>query len=172
MRSVRTLSGFKVKAARPVAAALILALAGCAEASRTLNLTPEPVDAASPIAAQVVSASRANLPFVDFASIPRAPADKPTPASLKEKVVDLVAARRSLNTQVAQLPGAPTDMDAFVGKNRAVIERLNLKPVGADQAAQTESFAAELKILLEKGLDHAPTPSAPPSANDVRPPTP
>ena len=160
--------------------ALSLTLGACAQARRTFDLTPEPVDPESPIAAKVVAASRASPPFAGFDRIPHAPQNPPSAALLKDQVIDLVQQRRALAVEVAGLTPPQTDMDGFIARNRMPIEKLNLQPADPSVAKLMEADAEVLRRAMDAGIAKAtppgegpslhPTPATQPPLSQSQPP--
>ena len=160
--------------------ALSLTLGACAQARRTFDLTPEPVDPESPIAAKVVAVSRASPPFAGFDRIPHAPQNPPSAALLKDQVIDLVQQRRALAVEVAGLTPPQTDMDGFIARNRMPIEKLNLQPADPSVAKLMEADAEVLRRAMDAGIAKAtppgegpslhPTPATQPPLSQSQPP--
>jgi hypothetical protein len=134
----------------PAVAAAAAGLAGCADLGRVTSLSPAPVDASSPVAAEVRAASRAKTALPKFRDVPPVPSDVRPPAAFATAVADSVAARDRLETWVAAnpptLPTDPQETEAFAAAQRARIPA-GVKEAPPPESAGTEDFAARLRDL-------------------------
>lgn len=114
-------------------------LAGCAP----LGLSPDPVDASSPIAAKVKEASRADLPTPKFGDVPPKPTDVRSAEAYKGQVQGAVVARRDLEGWVASNPSLSIDAtEEFAARAQAAIAATQARLPSLDEGtAETEAFA-------------------------------
>src|SRR5438045_2912627 len=87
-------------------------LAGCALPARMAGLSDAPVDLSSPVAQDVIRASRHPGPYPKFADIPPTPADVRSPAEWRTAVVDMRRQEATLKAQVGALPEVDTNTEA------------------------------------------------------------
>jgi hypothetical protein len=121
-------------------------LAGCTEPARILGVTSLPVDSSSPVAKDVIAASQRPGPFPHFAEIPKTPTDIRPVSAWHEAVTDLQQRQAVLVAEVAALPPAPTDTEAFAAaaRQRAAAPALATPPA-ADAEEQAKAYAKALR---------------------------
>lgn len=146
---VRKPSGGRGSGRVVVLVSVCVGLAGCADISRSLSIDPGGVDPASPVARHAVAASRAQYPAPRLADIPPVSKGFEPASEIKASVVRLIGERRGLNGGVFALPPAQSDTDRFLSQTRDPLLARSLTPPPADQAAQSEAFAEQLRLQVE-----------------------
>ena len=127
-----------------LAAGAAACAAGCAVPGQMAGVTALPVDSSSPVARDVVNASRHPGPYPKFASIPKTPTDIRPAAEWRVAVADIERRKAELEAQAAALPAPQTDTQAFASQNLSKAPSAGEAPA-PDQAAQTESYAKTLR---------------------------
>lgn len=134
---------------------LCAGLAGSAAACVQVSpFVTRPVDAGSPVAADVRAASSANTAFPSFADIPAAPKDVRTPEAWRKAVASVLKEKRVVETLAEAHPATLFNAEAFASaaRARAVTQPGDVPSVNS--RAETEAFA---KALRERA-----TPPPPP----------
>lgn len=126
-------------------APLLLGMGACADLARVSGLAPAPVDAKSPVAAQVREAAQRNYPYPSFRDVPPRPADVRPPAAWKAAVVDELGERRALTSWTAANPPMTNDTQAFVNSAREEIPPSVLIPLDPTTPEATAAFAERLR---------------------------
>ena len=122
----------------------LLSLGGCVDLRRATALGPGGVNVESPVAPQVLAASRARLTPPRFSEVPPAPIDvRPAPV-FKAAVNGQVGERRRLLGWVAANPPLTSGTESFAERNRRVAATGGAPPP-LDQSAATEAFAAKVR---------------------------
>jgi hypothetical protein len=132
-----------------LAAAAALAVAGCADLARVTSLSPQPVDANSPVAAQVRAASREPGKTPRFRDVPPLPTGVRPATAFKSAVAETNGAGGALTSWVAAnpstLPQDQAETEAFAAGQRA---RIPADQRGATpDPAGSEEYAARLRAL-------------------------
>ena len=130
-------------------------LAGCAEPARILGMSTLPVDSSSPVAKDVIYASQHPGPYPHFAEIPKTPTDIRPVSAWRTAVVDLQHRQATLVAQVAALPPAPTDTEAFAAAQRL---RATPPPLVTAPAPDAEEQARAYAEALRKRATPPPSP--------------
>lgn len=131
------------------------ALVGCTLPSRLAGLSEAPVDTNSPVAQDVIRASRHPGPYPQFADIPATPTDLRPVAGWRDAVQTMQQQQTALDAQVAALPAAPADAaEAYAADARGRLGPAPSAPAPPDARQQTE---AEAQALRERA-----TPPPPP----------
>jgi hypothetical protein len=155
------MSSYAHKGERIGLAALVVAagltVAGCADLARVTRMSPQAVDPASPVAEEVLQASRRPAARPRFRDVPPTPTDARPPAAFAAQVAASEAERQKLAAWVAanpaMVPVGPQAAEAFAAGQRA---RIPAEHQGADlPPAGSEEFAARLRDLA--------TPPPPPN---------
>jgi hypothetical protein len=134
---------------------LCIGLAGSAAACAQISpFATRPVDAQSPIAADVSAASAADTAYPTFSDIPAAPKDVRTPEAWRSAVTGALKDKRVLETQAAANPQTLTNPEGFADAARARAATRPGDVPGPESRAETEAFA---KALRERA-----TPPPPP----------
>ena len=123
-------------------AGLLGSAAACVQVS---PFATQPVDAGSPIAADVSAASKAQTDFPTFAGIPSAPTDVRSPEAWRKSVASALKDKRVLETQAEANPATLFNAEAFASAARA---RAAMKPGDVPSTmsrAETEAFAKDLR---------------------------
>jgi hypothetical protein len=131
-----------------VALCAALSGAGCADLSRAIALSPDPVDSQSPVAGQVQAATRTDYERPSFRDVPPAPTDiRPAPA-WRSAVDQSVQAGQAVTAWVAANPTLLTgpETESFAAAQRARIPASERQAAPVDPAG-TEDFAARLRAL-------------------------
>src|SRR5947209_1402132 len=87
-----------------LAASALAVLGGCALPGQMAGLSDAPVDPSSPVAKDVIAASRHPGPYPKFASIPNVPSDVRSDAAWLAAFSDMQKRQAVLESQVAALP--------------------------------------------------------------------
>jgi hypothetical protein len=131
-----------------LAAASGFGLSACADLGRATGVTPEPIDASSPVATQVSAATRTHYPRPSFRDVPPKPTDVRRPAGFRAAVAENDTAGAQLESWIAanppEQPLDPAATEAYAAQERAKIppgERIPQAPVGS------EEYAARLRAL-------------------------
>jgi hypothetical protein len=136
----------RVTQAAAVRVALVGSLALGASACATVKVPK--VDALSIAQSEsgreVIASARRAGPYPRFNDIPRVPTDVRPAAAWAVAANDTQAALAVLARQVAALPPAPTDTEAFAAALQARIA-VPAEPVAPDAAAQTAAYARALR---------------------------
>lgn len=119
-------------------------LAGCILPAKMRGMNDLPVDPKSPVAQEVINASKHPGPYPKFADIPPTPTDVRPPQAWRAAVLDLKAKKAVLDAQVADLPPPATDTEAFAAQKRGQAES-DLRAGAPDAAQQTEAYARTLR---------------------------
>lgn len=139
-------SGFAAMTARTVlATAGAMSLAACANAIQALG--PATVDPASPMAAKVAAASRADLKTPRFRDVPPVPTNVPGGRTVRADVNRVLAAGEGLQAYVAANPAPQADTEAFAARARARIPDSERAPQAADAESGTETLAERLRAI-------------------------
>jgi hypothetical protein len=136
-----------------VVLAMAAGAAGCLEPGVATSSKGQ-ADLNSPVAKEILAASKHPGRYPRFADIPKTPTDVRPAAAWKSAVVDLEARRTTLNVQAAALPPPLADTEAFAAKTRAQTPATSEAPP-ADARQQSEAYA---KALRERA-----TPPPPPN---------
>jgi hypothetical protein len=120
------------------------ALAGCDLPGRVAGVGV-PVDPSSPIAQDVIRASRTPGPYPKFADIPKVPTDVRPTSEWRADIKDMQQRQSTLQAEVAALPPLPSQTtEAFAGQKRAQISGAPASAAPADKQ-QTEAEARALR---------------------------
>jgi hypothetical protein len=122
-----------------------VAVSGCADIGRLSSLGPAPVDASSPVAARVTTASRTDFPTPSFKDIPKAPTDVRPVEAWRGSIAETQSARAPLETWVAQNPQMTFGTEQYAEAARAIIPPGERDAPPADAAAAAEAYAARLR---------------------------
>lgn len=121
-------------------------LCGCGAPGRIFGLTSLPVESDSPIAQDVIAASRQKGAFPRFADIPKAPTDVRPISAWRSSVTEIQKDKADVMAESATLPPAASDTEAFAAAERGRATSSSLAtPAPADSAHQTEAYAEALR---------------------------
>ncbi|HTI67405.1 MAG TPA: hypothetical protein VL460_07655 [Caulobacteraceae bacterium] len=127
--------------------AAALTLGGCADLMRATHMSPDAVDATSPVAAQVRAAQHVATRTPRFRDVPPVPTGVRPAAAFKAAVADTNTLGDRLGAYVAAnpfaTPASQAETEAFAASQRA---RIPADQVGATpDPAGTEEYAARLR---------------------------
>jgi hypothetical protein len=121
---------------------------GCASMPRFHSDADEaPVDATSPVAADVRAAMKQPGPFPKFADIPKLPRDVRSASAWDRAVTATEAEKAELDRGAAELASRPVDTEAFVAAARSAVA---VPPSGLPSAQTAADTAAYAKALRER----------------------
>ena len=103
-----------------------------------------PVDSSSPVAQDVIRASKRHGPYPKFSQIPPLPTDVRSSAEWAAVIADTEKSRGVLAAQASALPPVVTDTQGFATSNRAKVPSAAEAP-SEQSAAQTEADAQALR---------------------------
>ncbi len=128
-----------------VVVGLAAGVGGCALPGKVRGLTNLSVDPNSPVAKDVLYASRHPGPYPHFTDIPEVPTDVRPVSEWRTAVLDLKQRKAVLDTQVAALPPVRTDTEAYAATHRAKagVQPSEIPPL--DAAQLTQSYAQSLR---------------------------
>ena len=130
-------------------------LAGCTLPSRMAGLSEAPVDPSSPVAQDVIRASRHPGPYPRFADIPATPTDLRPATGWRDAIQNMQQQQATLGAQIAALPPvAPDTSEAYAAETRGRLGPAPSEVAPPDARQQTE---AEAQALRERA-----TPPSPP----------
>lgn len=122
-----------------------LLLGACAQLPKADPFPDAPVEAGSPLAAQIAREAAAPGPYPTFEDIPAIPTDVRAPAQWRAAVGELLDERQTLLAETAPSTFALHDTDAFVARTQG---DANVQPgdVPTDvEIAESEAFARRLR---------------------------
>jgi hypothetical protein len=144
---------------RPARLAVIFgaaaSLAGCVESGRIFGLASPPVDSSSPVAKDVIYASEHPGPYPRFSDIPKTPTDIRPVSGWRAAVTSLQSRKARVEAEVAALPPAASDTEAFAASAR---ERATAPPLATPPAANTEEETRAYAKALRKRATPPPSP--------------
>ncbi len=143
---MRTANFMRVTQGAAVRLALVGSVAFGASACASVK-TPKVDDlsiAQSPSGREAIAAARKPGPYPRFSDIPRVPTDVRPAAQWTVASNQTQAQRAELAAQVAALPPAPTDTEAFAASLQARLA-VPAEPAAADSAAQAAAYARALR---------------------------
>ena len=115
-----------------------LSLGGCL-AHDPFAPPPDPQSAA---AQQVNEATARNMPYPRWSEFPAAPTEVPTAEDFRMRVVSTEEAEAILKAEAADLNWTLDDTDGWATATRGLVDMPLAQPAPADQAAETEAWAA------------------------------
>ncbi len=134
-----------LKASRlAILAGAAIGMAGCVLPKSLTGPSKLPVDATSPVAQEVIKASKTPGPYPTFAEIPPLPTDVRPPSAYAAAVADVREERQTLNAQAGALPPPPTDTESYASRGRSLTEGAG-EPAPSDAQQQTEAYANSLR---------------------------
>jgi hypothetical protein len=104
-----------------------------------------PVDMSSPVAKDVIAAAQHPGPYPKFTQIPNIPTDVRPAAAWRQAVTDIQRRQEQLDLQVAALPPAPTDTEAYAAQSRTQLGPPPAPPAPENARELTEAEARALR---------------------------
>lgn len=150
----RALSDALIRSSLLSGALCALALSGCTLPEQVAGLSESPVDSSSPVAQDVIQASRHPGPYPKFADIPKVPTDLRPASGWREAVQDMQHRQAVLESEVAALPPVTSDAEAYAADTRT---RMG-PPVGAPPPAEARQMTEAEARALRKRATPPPLP--------------
>jgi hypothetical protein len=122
---------------------------GCASLPKFKYAEDAPVDASSPVAADVIAAARHPGPYPRFADIPKLPRDVRSAAAWNRAVVSVKAEQTELDQDAASLTAEPTDTEVFAAEARRDAAIAPSDVPTATGEAQSKAYAKALRDRLK-----------------------
>jgi hypothetical protein len=117
-------------------------LCACQLPSQVAGFRTAAVDPASPVYQDVMKATQNPGPYPTFAAIPKLPTDvRPVPA-WATAVASLKADRATLESDVVDMPPAPTDTESFAATARSEVQAPAAETTPEQTAADAQSLKA------------------------------
>ena len=126
-------------------AGLALGASACVLPAKVRGMSNLPVDPNSPVAKDVIEASRHPGPYPSFADIPEVPTDIRPVSEWRAAVLDLKHRQARLGAEAGALPPALTDTDAYAAlhRSKAGAQPTDIPPEDAEQ--RTRAYAQSLR---------------------------
>ena len=132
-------------ASSAVRLALLAGLSACALPQRFGGPSTATVDPKSPVAKDVLNASRHPGPYPRFSDIPEVPTDIRPASEWRVAVTDLTRRKAVLDADAAALPPALTDTEAYAAQHRSKVGAQPGEVAPPDAEQQTKAYAQSLR---------------------------